>query len=127
MILIPAIVAQKEQLEEILSSDALTTITGSYAFENCTALTSLDFSNCKVVTLYTRAFADCINLTRFRFGQSKPSINAASFTGVTGCTFVFQKKSHYTSLSATSTSSFRYWIEKGEGMSNTVDWIEEDV
>ncbi len=97
------------------------------AFENCTALTSLDFSNCKVVTLYTRAFADCINLTRFRFGQSKPSINAASFTGVTGCTFVFQKKSHYTSLSATSTSSFRYWIEKGEGMSNTVDWIEEDV
>ena len=122
MILIPAIVAQKEQLEEILSSDALTTITGSYAFENCTALTSLDFSNCKVVTLYTRAFADCINLTRFRFGQSKPSINAAAFTGVTGCTFVFQKK-----LSATSTSSFRYWIEKGEGMSNTVDWIEEDV
>ena len=97
------------------------------AFENCTALTSLDFSNCKVVTLYTRAFADCINLTRFRFGQSKPSINAAAFTGVTGCTFVFQKKSHYTSLSATSTSSFRYWIEKGEGMSNTVDWIEEDV
>ena len=97
------------------------------AFENCTALTSLDFSNCKVVTLYTRAFADCINLTRFRFGQSKPSINAAAFTGVTGCTFVFQKKSHYTSLSATSKSSFRYWIEKGEGMSNTVDWIEEDV
>ena len=75
------------------------------AFENCTALTSLDFSNCKVVILYTRAFADCINLTRFRFGQSKPSINAASFTGVTGCTFVFQKKSHYTSLSATSKSS----------------------
>lgn len=99
----------------------------SNAFENCTGLTELDFSTSKTASISSNAFLNCTGLRCVRFGSEKPSVSAASFTGVTGCTFVFQKKSHYTSLSATSKSSFRYWIEKGEGMSNTVDWIEEDV
>ena len=73
-------------LTSITIGDSVTSI-GSYAFENCTALTSITIGN-SVTSIGWRVFANCTGLTSITIPDSVTSIGNYAFIDCTGLTSV---------------------------------------
>ncbi len=78
--------SKRGQIKEVVIEDGVTSI-GSYAFYNCTGLTTVTIPN-SVTSIGEGAFEGCTGLTKVTIPDSVTSIGTEAFYGCTGLTTV---------------------------------------
>lgn len=73
-------------IQKITFGSALISI-GASAFEDCKALTTVDFGNCELATIGDNAFKNCSALTSLALPETLTSIGASAFVGSALTTF----------------------------------------